>query len=222
MSAFLPPDISCLLAASASADREEAWAAFAANHNRLLLHVCHSLGGDHDAVMDRYAYVLEQLRRDDFRRLRSYVVDGRSKFTTWLVVVARRLCLDHQRQVYGRNRSAAGAGPAEQEARANRRRLVDLVGEQLDPEELEDRGSAPADAVVRTTELNEALEASVARLKARDRLLLRLRFDDGLSAREIAQIMDFPSPFHVYRRLQEVLGELRGSLATRGVLDPVP
>jgi DNA-directed RNA polymerase specialized sigma24 family protein len=44
--------------------------------------------------MDGYAYVLEALRSDDYRRLRAYAADGRSKFSTWLVVVARRLCLD--------------------------------------------------------------------------------------------------------------------------------
>jgi hypothetical protein len=67
--------------------------------------VASSLGGDQDAVMDRYTDVLEQLRRNDCQRLRGYASDRRSKFTTWLVVVARRLCLDQHRQRYGRDRN---------------------------------------------------------------------------------------------------------------------
>lgn len=54
--------------------------------------------------MDRYAHVLDKLQVDDFRRLRTFVADGRGKFTTWLTVVVRRICLDHHRQRYGRVR----------------------------------------------------------------------------------------------------------------------
>ena len=83
-----------LLSASNASDVERAWAAFAAEYSALLLHVARSLDADHDAAMDRYLYILEALRRDDCRRLRQYASDGRGKFTTWLMVVARRLCLD--------------------------------------------------------------------------------------------------------------------------------
>src|SRR5687767_7154675 len=40
------------------------------------------LGGDHDDAMDRFTYPLEQLRRDDFRRLRAYVASDYSQFST--------------------------------------------------------------------------------------------------------------------------------------------
>jgi DNA-directed RNA polymerase specialized sigma subunit len=66
------------------------------------------------------------------------------------------------------------------------------------------------------------LERAVGALEPRDRLLLRLRFDDDLSAREVADIMRFPTPFHVYRRLNKVLEILRHSLEQRGVDGPTP
>jgi hypothetical protein len=52
--------------------------------------------------------------------------------------------------------------------------------------------------------------------------LIKLRFDDGLSAAAIAEFMRFPTPFHVYRRLTHVLDALRRALQARGVEGPVP
>jgi len=101
----LPAALSRLLAEPNTEARDEAWAEFVRQHSRLLLHVARSFGGDHDAAMDRYTYVLEQLRQDDLRRLRTYSADGRSEFSTWLVVVAQRLCMDYYRAKYGRLRA---------------------------------------------------------------------------------------------------------------------
>jgi len=121
---MIPPELSDLLQGADPAAREAAWKTFLETHSRLLLHTARALGRDYDATMDAYAYLLEQFRRDDFHRLRAYVADGRTKFTTWLVVVARRVCLDHLRQRYGRPQESA---PGSNEARAVRRRLVDLL-----------------------------------------------------------------------------------------------
>jgi len=43
-----------------------------------------------------------------------------------------------------------------------------------------------------------------------------------LSGREIAKRLGYPTPFHVYRTLNLVLGDLRRSLAARGVADAEP
>jgi DNA-directed RNA polymerase specialized sigma subunit len=53
-------------------------------------------------------------------------------------------------------------------------------------------------------------------------LLLRLRFDDDLTAQEIAKLLQFPSPFHVYRRVNALLGVLRRALEQRGFESAVP
>jgi DNA-directed RNA polymerase specialized sigma subunit len=57
-----------------------------------------------------------------------------------------------------------------------------------------------------------ALHAAVVRLAPEDQLLLQLRFEQELTAREIAALLRLPSPFHVYRRLRKVCGVLRGCL----------
>lgn len=207
-----PQELARLLTAPDPPTREAAWDAFVAAHSRLLLHTARSLNHDHDAAMDGYAYVLEALRSEDYRRLRAYAADGRSKFSTWLVVVARRLCLDFHRRRYGRAREV---GPDSRELRATRRRLVDLVGSELDPD-LSPSATDPA-IELHARDRATAIEGALRTLSARDRLLLALRFEDELSAREITHVMGFATPFHVYRRLNALLAELREALCKRGV-----
>ena len=209
----LPPELSGLLNADA-ATREVAWAAFVEAHSRLLLHTARSLGRDYDSAMDAYAYVLEQLRKDECHRLRAYVADGRSKFTTWLVVVARRLCVDHDRQRYGRLRDEEIAS---RDAHTARRRLADLIADEFDPTSVAGPETANPEAQLLTRERGRAIAAALAGLDARDRLLLKLRFEDDLSARKIGELMGFPTPFHVYRRLSTVLAGLRRGMLGRGI-----
>ena len=149
-------ELSRLFEASDARARDSAWADFVAAHSRLLLHVARSLTTDHDAAMDGYAHVLERLREHDCRRLRGYVPDGRTKFTTWLVVVARRLCLDFHRHRYGRSDDPAPDAAA---ARAARRRLVNLVAGETEPEQLAAPGSDPA-SKLQAEELHTAVDAA--------------------------------------------------------------
>ena len=211
----MPPELARLLAASA-ADQDDAWAHFLRGVSAPLLRVARSLGGDHDAVMDRYAYVVEQLRADDCRKLRAYDRPGAGDFTLWLIVVARRLCLDHYRTRYGRARQSQGSSALAGVDRRARRRLVDLVGDEVGPEAIASRGEAPDEAVLRD-ERRRTLEAALEALDPRDRLLLRLRFAEEMSAREIGELMRFPTLFHVYRRLDAVLRRLRDHLTRAGL-----
>ena len=50
-----------------------------------------------------------------------------------------------------------------------------------------------------------------------DRLMLKFRFEDDLSASAIAKLMGLPSPFHVYRRLNSLFLTLRRSLRAGGL-----
>lgn len=216
---LLPSELHGLLQAADPAAREAAWKTFLETHSRLLLHTARTLGRDYDAMMDTYAYLLEQLQRDDFHRLRAYVVDDRSKFTTWLVVVARRLCLDYLRHRYGR----PDAGPRSSMARAVRRQLVDFLAEEIDPSGRTDPAAPDnPETQLRKSELSKALIDALGDLEPRDRLLLKFRFDDDLPAREIGQVMGFATPFHVYRRLNSLLERLRAALIRRGIGGPEP
>lgn len=200
---------------------EEAWAEFIAAHSKLILYVARSLGGDHDAVMDRYACILEQLRADNFRRLRTFAADGRSEFSTWLVVVAQRICLDHQRARYGRFRAAEGNSAIRDEDWVARRRLVDLVAADVDLSSIGDTRSGSPEDLARVADLYQMLQAALSQLDSRDQLLIKLRFEDELPIAQIVRSLKFPTRFHAYRRLTRVLAELRRALVNSGVTDAI-
>jgi RNA polymerase sigma factor (sigma-70 family) len=222
---LLPRELSRLLDARTSARADAAWDDFVAVQSRLLLHVVRALTSDHDAAMDAYARVLERLREDDFRRLRAYVPDGRSRFTTWLVAVVRRLCLDWHRERFGRARAE---GSAQAREAHERRRQLTALALHVDIEELTDAVDARTpeadgpDEQLRTLELRNALDAALATLSPSDQVLLRLRFDDERSAQQIARALHYPTPFHVYRRINVLLAQLRATLRARGIESSVP
>lgn len=217
----VPPELARLLAAADESARDASWTRFLDAYSRLLLFVARRNTPDYDAAMDAYAFVLEKLREHEFRRLRGYAAGGRGKFTTWLVVVSRRLCLDFHRHRYGRMPDAeAGTGLAE--AHAARRRLVELALPDSDVALAARASDDDPEGTLRRGELEHALDVAVTELVASDRLLLALRFHDDLSGAEIASLLEFPSPFHVYRRLNRVLLVLRERLAQLGVRSSVP
>lgn len=218
-SGSVPPSLASLLQANETSVREQAWAGFLDEYSRLILHVCRSLAPDNDAAMDGYAYALELLRSDNCRRLRAYVPEPNTRFSTWLVVVVRRLFRDYQRHRYGRPRSEGDVRRDESRAR---RRLEDLVAEEIDEERLAATTADSPDATIRRDELTGALREVLAHLDPPDRLLLALRFEDERPVREIAANLGLPTVFHVYRRLHAVLKSLRVDLAVRGVMGSEP
>jgi RNA polymerase sigma factor (sigma-70 family) len=212
-----PKEISEILGISSLAGPERAWDAFLSAFGDLILKIAARAHRGHDPAMDAYAFILEKLREDEFRRLRKFSGGDRDAFSRWLVVVARRLCSDLRRQKYGRVR------PATSEVdRDVRRRLEDEIWEVKKPSELPAGVTSNPEWELRLQERGAALKTVVGELDSRDRLLLAFRFDDGLSARRIADLMDFPSPFHVYRRLNRVLATLRHSLKSMGLEGPDP
>lgn len=218
----LPADLARLLAAADPGERDDAWAAFVRTYTELLLRVARSLGGGPDAAMDRYAFVLEQLHEDGHRRLRAYARPGAGDFRLWLVVVVRRLCLDHYRHRYGRARAGEGSDDRPDDPRRTRRLLADLIGDQVDVASVAGPTADTPDQVLARAERSRAIAAALDGLAPRDRLLLRLRFVEELPAREIAGLMAFPSVFHVYRRLDAALRALRATLKRAGVEDAEP
>jgi RNA polymerase sigma factor (sigma-70 family) len=191
-----------------------AWAAFTHEYSRLLLHVARATCHGHDEAMDAYAYLLEKLSEDRCKRLRSYSADPRSKFTTWLVVVCRRICVDYQRGRYGRLRD--DDSEKERARLGLRKNLARLGGDNDLIEVIPDESAITVTSELEKAELAAALANLRLDLRPGDRLLLSLRFDDGASASEIASVLGYPSQFHVYRRLNVLLSEMKAKLAAIG------
>ena len=202
-------ELAHLLDARAEA-RDEAWTEFIRVHHRLLLHVARSGARDDDTAMDAYTFVLDRLREHDFRRLRAFAADGRSTFVTWLVVVAKRLCIDFARARYGRARSRDEAAPTDEEQL--RRGLIDLAGAELDLGTIADPSERTPETIFDTASLRQALRDAINQLEPRERLILALRFEDELTAERIATTLRLPSTFHVYRQLNRIFAKLRRRL----------
>jgi RNA polymerase sigma factor (sigma-70 family) len=217
--AGVPPELSRLLGAPDKAEADEAWGGFVARYSRVLLHTCRAGVRDRDAAMDVYAHVLDGLREDRCRRLRAYTPRPGIRFTTWLVVVTRRLMLDYYRHRYGRARSDDAV---RRDEHVVRRRLEDLIAAELDPEQLATSASHSTDLHVRREELTDALRRALSELSPTERLLLTLRFEDERPVRDIAVAMRLPTVFHVYRRLGAALAALRRALGRQGVEDAEP
>lgn len=215
MDGTAPLELNQLLYASDADVRTAAWEELVAQHSRLLLHVARSFGGGHDEAMERYTYILDKLYEGNYHRLRAFQVDGRARFSTWLTVAARRLCLDHHRSRYGRDRSAPGSSTAE--LSTLRRNLVDSLDLGIDTDQVSDSGAATAESGAIRDERDTTLMAELEALPPQDRLLLALRFEDDLSASRIAAVAGYPTPFHVYRRLNSVLAHLRTALRAYGI-----
>jgi len=216
MAAVIPLELRRLLRASPDDSPEAAWEELIGHHTRLLLAVSGSFGGDRDAAMDRYSFILEKLREGNFRRLRTFDSEAGATFSTWLTVTARRLCLDHHRAKYGRPRVSGSTGEANS-SRTLRRALVDAIGSELDLDNLADVSSVSPDARAEKAERDNVLRRELAKLTPRERLLLALRFEDDKSAAQIASFAGLPSPFHVYRQLGSILARLRAALESRGI-----
>ena len=206
-----PRELEHLLEARTDPAKDSAWSEFLVAFHRLLLHTARTVLRDEDDVRDAYAEMLERLRANDFARLRNFTDDGRTRFTTWLVVVARRLCVDSYRRRYGRTNG--GDMSAGQKAR---HALQETQWSAVDPAVLASTAELP-DVLLEERERHEALQRAMKGLDARDRMLLALRFKEDQTAIAIARLMGFPTPFHVYRRLTTVLGVLRESLGHAGV-----
>jgi RNA polymerase sigma factor (sigma-70 family) len=220
VSRAFPPELADLLAASDEVAERRAWDAFLEAYHRLLLHTALRTTRNRDAAMDGYAYVLEKLREDDFRRLRAFAPEGKAKFTTWLVVVTRRLVLDQQRSLYGRERE--GNPETVRDTLEARRRLADLVSEVADIEEAPDSATGDPGRSIRLEERRAALAQALSELEPTDQLLLNLRFADEATGREIADLMGMLTPFHAYRRINVALACLRNSLVSKGIDDAEP
>jgi RNA polymerase sigma factor (sigma-70 family) len=178
--------------------------------------VARSLGGDRDAAMDRYSYMLGKLRESDFRRLRSFDPTAGASFATWLTVTARHLCLDHQRSLFGRGRPEHETDQSTT-MRAVRRALQDLTEGDTPADSIPDSSARSADAAAVRGELDSILQDELAKLTPSDRLLLTLRFEDDLPASRIAGVLGLKTPFHVYRRLNAILAQMRRGLESKGI-----
>ena len=86
-------------------DPDRAWDSFLERFNKLIMAVIRKLVSDHDETMEIYAHVLENLKKDNYKKLTSFFDQRRDYgFESWIAVVARNCCFDWFRREKGRRR----------------------------------------------------------------------------------------------------------------------
>jgi RNA polymerase sigma-70 factor (ECF subfamily) len=126
----------------------------------------------HGDAEDVVQAVFLKLWEDDRRRLRSF--QGRSRLSTWLVAIARREALDRLRH---------DRRDRERRAEAGQQALHRLQ------EDLRTLGPAEPEAALAAREAAQAFTFAVDSLPSRDRLLVRLVYEDGCTYREAADVL---------------------------------
>jgi RNA polymerase sigma-70 factor, ECF subfamily len=120
--------------------------------------------------------------------------DGEHNFSTWLFAVARNLSIDQLR----RKKTAS---------------LDSMAGEDEAPLEIADTTQLTAFEVVAQKELSERVQAGLIAIQPEYRETVVLRFHEGLSLDEIAQITGAPLgtiKSRLYRGLNALLPKLKG------------
>jgi RNA polymerase sigma-70 factor (ECF subfamily) len=121
--------------------------------------------------------------------------DGKHNFSTWLFAVARNLSIDQLR----------------------RRKPVSLdsmAGEDEAPPEIADTAQVSAFEVVARQELSEKVQAGLIAIQPEYRETVVLRFHEGLSLDEIAEVTGAPLgtiKSRLYRGLNALLPKLKGA-----------
>ena len=253
----------------ASGDREQAWSEFLELYSPLILQVVHHFETEEDRAGECFLFVCDQLSTNECRRLRRFEPAGPAKFSTWLRVVARNLCLDWRRKEIGRPRvfrSVARLGVLDQQVfdcifqcgMSLRETLLSLQGSypKLTEEQVSDsvqrvresltshqlwllctrrpkvqsleRDVATEDGVVATQiadpnpnpetlaeigERRSALTCALSRLEKGERLLLGLRYEQGLTLEQVARLAGLGNAQRADRRIKEILTRLRDEMS---------
>lgn len=150
---------------------EDAFERLVERHQSRAYRLAWSILGDADEAKD--------LSQEAFLRVfeRASSFDGRSKFSTWFHRILVNLCLDHRRrrQSWLRRWLSAEAGAS--------------------PDDVLERQAAPSDdddppARVERKQLMAKAWQALGRLSPQQRAALVLQVEEGLSAKEIAGVLD--------------------------------
>ncbi len=151
-----------------------AWNEFVARYQKVICAQIHRTARRCDRRLnqadfeDLCAEVFSVLLMNDMASLRAF--RGSSTLSTWLTVIARRICLRHidrqPREFTNGNVGSSWENGVPQDADS-----IDVLGGLIRDEE------------------SQQLDSSLARLRERDRELLALYFDERLSYQEIGQRM---------------------------------
>lgn len=259
-------------------ESKEGWDFFINQYSSLVLSTISHFVDDYDDKMDIYLFVCQALAANDLRKLKQFKIrkgKTKGKFSTWLVLVVKNLCVDWFRKRDGRKRlfrsierltqldqmvfeycylrgysyheSYEIIKPELQQqvtfndisksvyrinkelSKKNQWKIIsDLMksvpqksinafrqGERSSVEIL-DTSKIPERLMLRK-EIRTILDEAMNQLSAKDRLILKLRFEYALSAKEIASILRIEDYLTIYGKLNQLFTVLKKQLEAKEI-----
>lgn len=187
------------------AEDTAAWQKFILQYSNFIYGAIVKYSTDYDEKMTVYLHVLEKLREDRFRRLRQFAF--KSKLSTWLTVVSRRLALDFLRGKYGRDFGLKKV------------RVVSIDGEPDYTKILADTTTpetemAAAERRQHRRRLEGDLRLALDRLDDRERLAVQMVYFQGIRIKEVGRLLQLPAAYKfIARTLKKIRAEME--LASR-------
>lgn len=256
--------VDSLLQQLASGKSGVGWTVFLQSYSSLLRQVIRRYESDEQRIQECFEFVCAGLSDDNFRRLTAFDPNGPAAFNTWLAAVCANLCIDFNRQSFGRAREPEKIRSLPQIDRlvfhytyrvgltrqaclqALRTRFPALSLAQLseirsrihtvlsprqrwtlsrqrrasvsldDPdggsrEDVDNAlcsGDDDPQLLVEIQDDQERLQVAMARLDPRQRLLLKLRFQQDLTLERVARLTNISSPSQASREIYRALAAL--------------
>lgn len=165
-SASLSPGDEELVASARQGDRR-AFEELVERHKRRAYHIAFDFTRDGEDAKD----ISQEAFLKAFMNLRNF--DGRSSFYTWFYRILVNLCLDHKRR----------------QKRAPTEEFDEATARQMDPSHEPAKPRSP-DQQVLARQISAKVDAALESLPARQRAAFVLKNHQGLSIKEIAELLD--------------------------------
>ena len=239
----------------------KAWRKFLDRYASLILRIARQHATSQQGQSDCFLFICEKLADDQFRRLKAYRPDSKSKFTSWLQVVTARLAIDWYRGQHGRFKpfsSLSGISELELEVyrlnfeqglgfdacwhtlsqkhreltRDGLDKTIAKIGamltprqrwlisvrkaetEALDEEQITSQSNAGVQVLsepeseLERQQLADRISNAMSKLEPPQRLLIRLRFQQGLTFRQIARQENLGDSDRARYRVQSAVDQL--------------
>lgn len=179
-----------------------AWQKFILQYSNFIYRAIIAYTDGYDEKMTVYLHILEKLHENDCARLRAFAF--KSRLSTWLTVVSRRLALDFLRGRYGRD------------FRLKKIRVVSFDGEPdylrlLADTATPEKEMAAGERRETRERLERELQLALQKLADRERLAVQLVYCQGVKIKEVGKLLRLPAAYKfVARALQKLRAEMEG------------
>lgn len=201
MKGFLDGDARLLQAILA--DDTVAWQKFIMQYSNFIYRAIIKYTDDYDEKMAVYLHVLEKLHENGFARLHTFAF--KSRLSTWLTVVSRRLALDFLRSRYGRDFRLKKIRVLSFDAEPG---YLRLLADTATPE----KKMTASEQQEQRERLESDLQLAMVALSDQELMAVRLVYFQGMKIKEVGKLLKLPA---AYKFLGRTLQKIRTEMESR-------